>query len=302
MNSRKVCCRRESRGGKNPSRCRHRMCSRCRGCTRNGTSFKCQGPAGRQNEDNVQASTPVSAGPDEPRSDQSARRARRAAFKAPFVRTDDALTDEDLQLALYCCYELHYQGFDQSAMTGSGIPLFSKVRASSRRRSKEDSEQRFRMKRHRGRRGARCAVATEWGRLVSRFRDGYLEHGNRFHVEGDRNATVRLPAQGGRPPHWAIPRRSGRAKAAIVSIQSDEYGNGYTEAMHSSLFADAMRALDLDPTYWRVSRSPAGRDVGHDEPHLNVRPAPPSRGALVGHLASFEMNSVGPMARYSAWL
>jgi hypothetical protein len=26
------------------------------------------------------------------------------------------------------------------------------------------------------------------------------------------------------------------------------------------------------------------------------------RGALVGHLASFEMNSVGPMARYSAWL
>src|SRR3954452_6822969 len=25
---------------------------------------------------------------------------------------DDTLGDEDLQLALYCCYELHYRGFD----------------------------------------------------------------------------------------------------------------------------------------------------------------------------------------------
>ena len=32
-------------------------------------------------------------------------------FRVPPVRTDEVLTNEDLQLALYCCYELHYQGF-----------------------------------------------------------------------------------------------------------------------------------------------------------------------------------------------
>ena len=34
---------------------------------------------------------------------------------APVVSRDggtSALDDEDLQLALYCCYELHYRGFD----------------------------------------------------------------------------------------------------------------------------------------------------------------------------------------------
>ena len=32
-------------------------------------------------------------------------------LSAPAVVSDNALADEDLQLALYCCYELHYQGF-----------------------------------------------------------------------------------------------------------------------------------------------------------------------------------------------
>ena len=30
----------------------------------------------------------------------------------PPVGELDGLTDEDLQLSLYCCYELHYRGFD----------------------------------------------------------------------------------------------------------------------------------------------------------------------------------------------
>ena len=31
------------------------------------------------------------------------------------VRTRDGIADEDLQLALYCCYELHYRGFEAVA-------------------------------------------------------------------------------------------------------------------------------------------------------------------------------------------
>ena len=88
----------------------------------------------------------------------------------------------------------------------------------------------------------------------------------------------------------------------MVTIQSDEYGHGVAAEMHSSLFADAMRALDLDPTYGAyLDRMPAvtlatTNLISMFGLHRRLR------GALVGHLASFEMNSVGPMGRYSSWL
>ena len=51
-------------------------------------------------------------------------------------------------------------------------------------------------------------------------------------------------------PHtWVIPRLHGRAKAAAVTIQHDEYGAGDGLGMHAELFATTMQALDLDPTY-----------------------------------------------------
>lgn len=104
-------------------------------------------------------------------------------------------------------------------------------------------------------------------------------------------------------PHtWAIPRLTGRAKAALVTIQADEYGGGDSAEMHASLFEDAMRCLDLDPTYGAyVDRLPAVtlatcNLISMFGLHRRLR------GALVGHLAGFEMNSVGPMDRYSTWL
>ena len=88
----------------------------------------------------------------------------------------------------------------------------------------------------------------------------------------------------------------------MVTIQSDEYGNGTASSMHSSLFTDAMTALGLDPTYGAyLDRLPAvtlatTNLISMFGLHRRLR------GALVGNLAGFEMNSVGPMARYSAWL
>jgi hypothetical protein len=78
-----------------------------------------------------------------------------------------------------------------------------------------------------------------------------------------------------------------------------EYGGGVVEEVHARLFADAMLELGLDPTYGA---------------HLADLPATTLstcnlvslfglhrrwRGALVGHLALFEMCSVGPMGRYA---
>src|SRR3546814_3811093 len=51
------------------------------------------------------------------------------------------------------------------------------------------------------------------------------------------------------PHSWAIPRLRGRAKAALVEIQSDEYGGGRPDRMHAAMFAASMRGAGPDETY-----------------------------------------------------
>ncbi|HYO61592.1 MAG TPA: iron-containing redox enzyme family protein, partial [Actinomycetota bacterium] len=100
------------------------------------------------------------------------------------------------------------------------------------------------------------------------------------------------------PHSWAIPRLTGRAKAAMVEIQADEYGGGDASKMHSTLFAQTMRALGLDDSYGAyVSRLP-----GIALANVNLMSMfglhRRWRGAAVGHLALFEMTSTEPNRRY----
>jgi Iron-containing redox enzyme len=100
------------------------------------------------------------------------------------------------------------------------------------------------------------------------------------------------------PHSWAIPRLSGPAKTALLEVQGDEYGGGRADRMHSALFAKTMRALGLEdrenayldripgPTLATVNLMSA----------MGLRAA--RRGAIVGHLAMFEMTSAQPNRRY----
>jgi hypothetical protein len=101
-------------------------------------------------------------------------------------------------------------------------------------------------------------------------------------------------------PHtWAIPRLYGTPKAALVEIQADEYGGGRPGHMHAELFARTMRSAGLDDTYGR---------------YLDAVPTPVLvslntmwlfalhrrfRGAIVGHLAAYEITSSIPSRLYS---
>jgi hypothetical protein len=100
------------------------------------------------------------------------------------------------------------------------------------------------------------------------------------------------------PHSWAIPRLTGRAKVALVEIQADEYGGGRPERMHSAIFAGTMRALGLDPAYAAyVDRVPALTLASFNMMSMfgiNRR----LRGAIVGHLAAFEMTSSIPNRFY----
>jgi hypothetical protein len=220
----------------------------------------------------------------------------------PAVCPADLLADEDLQLALYCCYELHYQGLPGVSDDWEWEPSLLNFR--------RELETAFE-------RQLRAVLPDQWGIGVMGVPDALweltrsegvslsgwlLEHGSRSHAEEFAIHRSGYQLKEADPHTWAIPRLSGRAKAAMVTIQMDEYGNGVPSEMHSSLFASAMSALGLDPTYGAyLDRLPAvtlatTNLISMFGLHRRLR------GALVGHLASFEMNSVGPMSRYSAWL
>ncbi|GAA4141171.1 iron-containing redox enzyme family protein [Leifsonia shinshuensis] len=100
------------------------------------------------------------------------------------------------------------------------------------------------------------------------------------------------------PHSWAIPRLTGRAKAALVEVQSDEYGGGRPHRIHAAIFARTMRGVGLDDRYGvYLDRVPAITLASFNMMSmfgLNGR----LRGAIAGHLAAFEMTSSVPNRLY----
>ena len=216
---------------------------------------------------------------------------------------DDPLVGDDTHLALYVAYELHYRGLDGVDEAWEWQPDLLREVA--------DLEARFETALRENAGAAPDtvpdAVATTLrgllddseGRSLSAHieEQGTLEHVREFAVH--RSPYQRKEAD---PHTWAIPRLSGRAKAAIVEIQSDEYGNGRPGEAHAELFADTMVALGLDPTYGAYTDAVPGVTLATVNLATFLGLHRRLRGALVGHLAAFEMTSIGPMARYARTL
>lgn len=104
-------------------------------------------------------------------------------------------------------------------------------------------------------------------------------------------------------PHTlGIPRLAGAPKGALVEVQTDEYGGGRPERMHSALFARTMTALGVDASYAaHVDRVPAITLASLNA--LSYLALHRSRlGELVGHLCTVEMTSSAPSTLYSTGL
>jgi hypothetical protein len=217
------------------------------------------------------------------------------------VAPADALADDDLQLALYLCYELHYRGLpgvaDEWEWEPSLLALRRELEASFeaglRARvpvppapaAPEEMDL-----------ALRAVAEGTGGPSLSRYieREATLEQVLEFLVH--RSAYQLKEAD---PHSWALPRLYGAPKAALVEIQTDEYGNGRAERMHAQLFADAMDELGLDARYGAyVDRLP-----GVTLATVNLMSFfglhRRWRGAIVGHLALFEMESSLPNRRYA---
>jgi hypothetical protein len=101
-------------------------------------------------------------------------------------------------------------------------------------------------------------------------------------------------------PHtWALPRLEGPAQATMAAIQYDEYGSGRAEHRHSELFRNTLCGLGLDDTYGAYLDLIPGITLATVNLMSMFGLHRRWRGALLGHLAAFEMTSVVPMGRYS---
>ena len=219
---------------------------------------------------------------------------------APGV-SGDPLSDDDLHLALYLCYELHYSdiegvdpdwewdpgllGFRRALETRFESALLDSVRSVG---GEEDVPETLReMAREDGGRSLSECIGDEPD--LERFKE-FVIHRSAYQLkEAD-------------PHSWALPRLGGRAKAALIEIQMDEYGSGRAERMHSVLFSKTMAALDLDNGYGAY----IGRLPGVTLATVNLMSMfglhRRWRGAIVGHLALFEMTSTEPNRRYGSAL
>jgi hypothetical protein len=216
----------------------------------------------------------------------------------------DPLYDDDFQLALTVLYELHYRGvrdvderweWDPAVLAARALleaPFEAALRALTAPLPDDvtpaDIPARlFALTAPDGRPGlaaymARTATRKQWLEFAL--------HRSAYQLkEAD-------------PHTWAIPRLSGRAKAALVEVQFDEYGGGRPERIHSYLYVRLLRALGLDDTYgaaldqlpaitlaWVNSMSLFGL-------HRRLR------GAAVGHLTAYEMTSTLPCHQYAKGL
>lgn len=211
----------------------------------------------------------------------------------------DALVDDDLQLALYCCYELHYRSFDGVDEGWEWEPSLLAVRRSLERAFEERLRRELGPVRAGG--DVEAALAALLGRTAGPSLSGWmLEHGTLDHLREFAVHRSLYQLKEADPHSWALPRLHGRPKAALVEIQSDEYGRGVEAEMHASLFAVTMAALGLDTGYGAYLDVVPGVTLATTNLVSLFGLHRRWRGALVGHLAVFESTSVGPMGRYAA--
>ncbi|MDA0169507.1 iron-containing redox enzyme family protein [Solirubrobacter taibaiensis] len=217
------------------------------------------------------------------------------------ARVSGPVEDEDLHLALYCCYELHYRGFDgvddrwewePSLLTLRGVlerqfeaELHDLVGAPSAPPDPREMDALLRE-----------LMLSDDSPSVSTFIEREATDEQLLEFMKHRSAYQLKEAD---PHSWALPRLSGRPKAAMVEIQSDEYGNGRESDIHADLFARAMTAVGLDASYGAYLDQIPGVTLATVNLMSLFGLHRRLRGAIVGHLALFEMTSSVPNRRYA---
>nr|WP_091451654.1 iron-containing redox enzyme family protein [Actinokineospora iranica] len=195
---------------------------------------------------------------------------------------------EDLTIALHLLYELHYRGFPGVRPELEWDPELLRLRGALERRFRHGLRAQTRAGTDIDAVLADLLVERVPGDGVSHF---LRDEGQWWHVREYFVHRSVYHLKEADPHAWVIPRLRGRAKAALVAVEFDEFGGGHADRMHSRLYADLLDETGLSSAYLH---------------YLDVVPAPAiavvnlmslfglhraHRGALVGHFTAAEIST-----------
>jgi hypothetical protein len=213
----------------------------------------------------------------------------------------DALTDDEHQLGLWVLFELHYRGFDgvddswewQPEAIALRRELETRLLDALRRDVAVPASRRPVPDR------LRELVDADDGPPMSKYLQTDADHRQFVEFVVHRSIYQLKEAD---PHSWALPRLDGRAKAALVEVQTDEYGGGDLSRMHSELYRKMLRELALDDAYGAFVDAVPAITLALSNVMSLFGLRRELRGALMGHLAAYEMTSSGPCRRYGKGL
>ncbi|MFF1459515.1 iron-containing redox enzyme family protein [Streptomyces sp. NPDC058330] len=195
---------------------------------------------------------------------------------------------DDLQLALYVCYELHYRGFAGVRPELEWDPPLLAVRAALERRFLDALRHDATTTEPLDDVLADLQVEPVRGTGVSWF---LQERGELRHLRAYAVQRSLYHLKEADPHAWVLPRLSGRAKAGMAAIEYDEFGAGRADRVHAQLFADLMSDLGLDTTYGRYLDEGCAPMLALVNLMSLFGLHRRLRGALVGHFAAVEITS-----------
>ena len=195
---------------------------------------------------------------------------------------------DDLQLALHLCYELHYQGLPGVSPDWEWDPELLRLRGAL--------ETRFLTALRDNVPGGDDVTAALDALLVEPIDVEGVSHHLRDHGDWTqvreyfthRSIYHHKEAD---PHAWVIPRLRGRAKAALVAVEFDEFGGGRAECVHARLYADLLRAAGLPDGYLELIDQVPGTMLAVVNMMSLFGLHRSLRGALCGHFAAAEITT-----------
>ncbi len=210
----------------------------------------------------------------------------------------DLLVDEDVHLALWTMYELHYRGFDGVDDDWEWDPALLTVRRALEERLLAElrfatSEWVHASLEAKGDVASRLFALTDLvpGAPLSAYlqREAtheefveYLTHKSIYHLkESD-------------PQSFVLPRLSGRPKVALAELQYDEYGAGRPDQLHQHLLAVGLEAIGLSAEYGYYIDQVPGATLAVTNVMNMFALRRSLAAASMGHLGAFEATSSEP--------
>jgi hypothetical protein len=194
----------------------------------------------------------------------------------------------DLAVALHTCYELHYRGFEGVDPAWEWEPDLLAAR--------RELERPFLAALRDAVPGGDDVPAVLDELLVERIPGSGVSHflrdkGEWWHLREYFTHRSVYHLKEADPHAWLIPRLTGRAKAALVAVEFDEYGGGHADRVHAKLYADLLEASGLEAGYLHYFDDVPAPQIAIVNLMSMLGLHRALRGAMVGHFAAAEITT-----------